>query len=160
MIQPLEGRPRASLDSRTFHPPPRSSNSFQRPLQVPQTQEEDKFEDVNIDDPKPQQPQKKRGIFARILDNDDEPRPASSEGKSGPWHHLTSRKRGQSGQGAELGAVPKRDATPKPERQAEKEKAPEKEDEKQAESQAQTKGHPSQAPKKENSQAPEIRNDS
>ncbi|CAK4032837.1 Hypothetical predicted protein [Lecanosticta acicola] len=154
VIPTLEGRPRGSLDSRTFHPPPRSSNSFHRPLQVPQTQEEDRFEDVNIDDPKPQ-PQKKRGIFARILDNDDEPRPASSGDKSGPWHHLTGRKRGQSGQGAELGAVPKREATPRPERQVEKQS--EKQVEKLTESSQQANGNSTQAPKKENTQAPEIR---
>jgi len=124
VIQPLEGRQRASLDSRSFPASPRPSNSFQRPVQVPQTQEEDKFEDVNIDDPKPA-PQKKKGIFARMLDSNDDSesngRPVSSQEKmeKTPWHHLTSRKRGQSGQGAELGAVPKREATPKPEKQLE-----------------------------------------
>lgn len=114
----MEGRPRASLDSRTFQTPPRTSNSFHRPLQVPQTQEEDKFEDVNIDDPKPL-PQKKRGIFARMLDSDDHTdsngRPPSSQEKTGVWNTITGRKRGQSGQGSELGAIPKREATPKPE---------------------------------------------
>ncbi|KAF2214804.1 hypothetical protein CERZMDRAFT_20220, partial [Cercospora zeae-maydis SCOH1-5] len=104
-----DSRPRASLDSRTFLPPPRMSNSFHRPLQVPQTQEEDKFEDVNIDDPKPQPP-KKRGIFARMVDGvgDHSSRPSNSaENKTGAWHSLTSRKRGDSGRGAELGAMPK-----------------------------------------------------
>lgn len=85
---------------------------------MPQTQEEDKFEDVNIDDPKPL-PQKKRGIFARMLDSDDHTdangRPPSSQEKTGVWNTLTGRKRGQSGQGSELGAIPKREATPKPE---------------------------------------------
>lgn len=89
-------------------------------MQVPQTQEEDKFEDVNIDDPKPQ-PVKKKGIFARMLDSDDHAdsngRPTSSHDKHSTWHNLTSRRRGQSGQGAELGSIPKRDGTPKPEKQ-------------------------------------------
>lgn len=113
---------------------------------MPQTQEEDKFEDVNIDDPKPQPP-KKRGIFARMLDSDDHAeangRPTSSQEKSGPWHHLTSRKRGQSGQGAELGAIPKREATPKPERQAEPPQH--------------TNGETPAAPIAENPRAPEIK---
>ncbi|EME49929.1 hypothetical protein DOTSEDRAFT_68673 [Dothistroma septosporum NZE10] len=120
IVQAQEGRPRASLDSRTFLPPPRNSNSFYRPVQVPQTQEEDKFEDVNIDDPKPQ-PVKKKGIFARMLDSDDHAdsngRPISSHDKHSTWHNLTSRRRGQSGQGAELGSMPNRDGTPKPEKQ-------------------------------------------
>lgn len=122
-----ESRPRASLDSRTFLPPPRMSNSFHRPLQVPQTQEEDKFEDVDIDDPKPQ-PQKKRGIFARMVDGvgDHSNRPNGSfenPPRSGAWHTLTGRKRGDSGRGAELGAMPKatevarREQTPEPEKQ-------------------------------------------
>lgn len=114
-------------------------------MQVPQTQEEDNFEDVSIDDPKPA-PQKKRGIFARMLDSDDHTesngRPTSSQEKSGPWHHLTGRKRGQSGQGSELGAIPKREATPKPEKQLEISQ-PVKEEAKEA--------------KLQSSQAPEIR---
>ncbi|KAK5717775.1 hypothetical protein LTR15_008614 [Elasticomyces elasticus] len=123
------GRTRASLDSRTFMPPPpppRSSNSFTRPSQVPaQLQEEptqpDSFEDVDIQDkPTAQQP-KKRGLFSRITEfNDHSERPSSQDGKDAnksekPWHHFGGRKRGQSGQGAELGAIPKRETTPKPE---------------------------------------------
>ena len=113
-----EGRPRASLDSRTFLPSPRMSNSFHRPSQeaVKETKEED-FEDVNIEDPKPQP--KKRGIFSRLTDGGDQQssnadgRPTSSQEK-GSWHAF-GRKRGQSGQGAELGSIPKREETPKPE---------------------------------------------
>ncbi|TKA65100.1 hypothetical protein B0A55_10037 [Friedmanniomyces simplex] len=126
------GRPRASLDSRTFQPPPpRSSNSFTRPSQVPaQTQEEPHpdFEDVDIQDkPTAQQQQqpKKRGLFSRITDyGDHTERPGSQDGnvnKEKPWHHFGGRKRGQSGQGAELGAIPKRETTPKPESQLKKE---------------------------------------
>ncbi|KAK3720421.1 hypothetical protein LTR37_003833 [Vermiconidia calcicola] len=114
VIQP-DTRPRASLDSRTFLPPaPRSSNSFHRPLQVPGTQKEeeiDALEDVALDDPKPQQPPKKRGMFSRILDSDsNSERPSNTHdgsSKGSPWHHFGGRKRGQSGQGAELGSIPK-----------------------------------------------------
>ncbi|KAK3691124.1 hypothetical protein LTR37_018877 [Vermiconidia calcicola] len=114
VIQP-DTRPRASLDSRTFLPPaPRSSNSFHRPLQVPGTQKEeesDALEDVALDDPKPQQPPKKRGMFSRILDSDsNSERPSNPHdgiSKGSPWHHFGGRKRGQSGQGAELGSIPK-----------------------------------------------------
>ncbi|CZT24723.1 uncharacterized protein RCC_10451 [Ramularia collo-cygni] len=153
VIQPSEGRPRASLDSRTFQPLPRSSNSYQRPLQVPQTQEEDRFEDVNIDDPKPQAP-KKRGLFARMVDSVDHSdtvnRPTLNNDKAMPWHHLTSRKRGQSGQGAELGSIPKRESTPKPEKQVEPQQNLEQIKE-------QT---PTVSAKPEHPQAPEIRVDS
>ncbi|KAK4547486.1 hypothetical protein LTR36_001143 [Oleoguttula mirabilis] len=121
--------PRASLDSRTFQPPPpRSSNSFTRPSQVPaQTKEEretDNFEDVDIaDKPAPPQP-KKRGLFSRITmdSGDHSERPTSSDGNRS-WHHL-GRKRGQSGTGSELGSMaPKRETTPKPESQLRREEA-------------------------------------
>lgn len=112
----MEGRPRASLDSRTFQP--RSSNSFTRPAVQP-TKEED-FEDVGLEDPKPQE--KKRGFLSRMVDSVDsgnktttDARPTSSHSS---WHHITGRKRGQSGQGAELGSMaqpqPREDA-PRPE---------------------------------------------
>ncbi|KAK5123103.1 hypothetical protein LTR85_003301 [Meristemomyces frigidus] len=117
--------PRASLDSRTFQaPPPRSSNSFTRPSQVPaQTKEEretDNFEDVDIADKPAPQP-KKRGLFSRITmdSGDHSERPTSSDGNRS-WHHL-GRKRGQSGTGSELGSIPKRETTPKPESQLRKE---------------------------------------
>lgn len=134
-MQPNEARPRISLDSRTFQapprmsldarpypyhpPPPRSSISFQRSSQVPaETQEEadDNFEDVDINEPKPQHQAKKRGIFARIVDGGSEDGGRNGTESKSSWHHFGGRKRGQSGQGAELGAVPKRDAasTPKP----------------------------------------------
>lgn len=127
-----QDRPRISLDSRTFQQPTsRNSNSFHRPLQVPGTQKEEtegtepaKLEDVSLDDPKPQ-PQRKRGMFSRMLpDSASEAhhdRPTSSDG--GKWHHFGGRKRGQSGQGSELGSVPtmKREETPKPESQLRKE---------------------------------------
>jgi hypothetical protein len=95
---------------------------------VPQTQEEDRFEDVNIDDPKPAAP-KKRGILARIVDSGDHTdnsaaaRPTSSNENKSAWHHFGGRKRGQSGQGAELSSIPKRDETPRPESQLQKQVA-------------------------------------
>lgn len=146
IIPSVEVRQRTSLDSKTFQPP-RSSNSFHRSLQLPQTQEEDRFEDVEIDDPKPQPP-KKRGIFARMLDSDDHSddnaRPAPNPDKSAPWHHLTSRKRGQSGQGAELTVVPQSEANPEAERPAEISQAP-------------TNRDMNGASKPVNTQAPEVR---
>ncbi|KAK5164858.1 uncharacterized protein LTR77_009522 [Saxophila tyrrhenica] len=129
VIQPTEQRPRASLDSRTFQQPaPRSSSSFHRPLQVPRTQKEEEgdLEEVALDEPKPA-PQKKRGMLSRIMDSDSHSeRPSSHDGtsKSSAWHHFGGRKRGQSGQGAELGSIPKREETPKPESQLKKENTP------------------------------------
>lgn len=126
-------KPRISLDSRTFQQPAqRNSSSFHRPLQVPGTQKEeanenaevDKMEDVSLEDPKPQ-PQKKRGMFSRIMPDSSSDthhdRPASADGTK--WHHFGGRKRGQSGQGSELGSIPtvKREETPKPESQLRKE---------------------------------------
>jgi hypothetical protein len=154
-VLPPESRPRASLDSRTFLPPPRMSNSFQRPVQVPQTQEEDKFEDVSIDDPKPPLVQKKRGIFARMVDGvpgvgDASNRPTtSSESRGGAWHNLTSRRRGQSGQGAELGSMPKREELTKQPPTPMTQSTP-----------MSTPMQHCESPKVENTQAPEIQVDS
>lgn len=106
-------------------------------MQVPGTQKEedpssenadvnDKLEDVSLDDPKPAQPQKKRGMFSRMLPDSTSDahhdRPTSSDG--GKWHHFGGRKRGQSGSGSELGSIPKREETPKPESQLRKEIKP------------------------------------
>lgn len=117
---------RSSLDSRTFLGPPRHSNSFRRPLEVPGTQQEeepDHLEDVSLDDPKPTH--KKKGMFSRLIDSESHSeRPATQDsGNKSSWHHFGGRKRGQSGQGAELGSIPKREEenTPKPESQMKKE---------------------------------------
>ena len=73
------------------------------------------LEEIALDDPKPA---KKRGMFSRMLDSDHADRPASGGQKDGAvkssWHHFGGRKRGQSGQGAELGDIPKREETPRP----------------------------------------------
>lgn len=119
VIQP-DQKPRSSLDSRTFLGPPRHSNSFRRPLEVPGTQQEeeaDNLEDVALDDPKPQT-HKKKSMFSRLIDSDSHSeRPVSQEGGKTSWHF--GRKRGQSGQGAELGQIPKQEDehTPKPDTQ-------------------------------------------
>jgi len=89
-------------------------------LQVPKTQKEEEgdLEDISLDEPKPA-PQKKRGMLSRIMDSDSHSqseRPSSHDGtgKASAWHHFGGRKRGQSGQGAELGSIPKKDEVGKP----------------------------------------------
>lgn len=78
--------------------PPRHSTSFNRPLPPA---EEDKFEDVGLnDEPKP----KKQGFLSRFTHSGDaEPRPSSGHG-----FHISGRKRGQSG-GQELSSMPRPD---------------------------------------------------
>lgn len=77
-------------------------DQFDRP---PPTDEEG-FEDVGLNDEK-KEPPKRKSIFARFGDNNDPPasgdapRPSSSH----RGFHLPGRKRGQSGQGAELGNI-------------------------------------------------------
>ncbi|KAL8872198.1 MAG: hypothetical protein Q9174_002130 [Haloplaca sp. 1 TL-2023] len=102
-VHPESTTPRQSFDSR-FARPPRSSI---KDLERPQPTEEEAFEDVGLNDEAKQQPVKKRGIFARFGDNSEAPsapdgtRPSSSH----RGFHLPGRKRGQSGQGAELGTI-------------------------------------------------------
>jgi len=89
------GRP--SLDA-NFAYQPRKSSSFNRP----EPTREEEFEDVGLNDEKP----KKRGFLSRFTDSEDTPsdsRPTSSH----HGFHFTGRKRGQSGQGAELGDMRK-----------------------------------------------------
>lgn len=102
-----ENKPRQSLDSRMAYQP-RTSSSFVRP--PPTTAEEEEFENVGLDDgPKP----KKRGFFSRMTDSSEVPvgaeaRPTSSH----HGFHFAGRKRGQSGQGAELGSMNRSDVPP------------------------------------------------
>ncbi|KAI9819830.1 MAG: hypothetical protein M1827_006399 [Pycnora praestabilis] len=99
VIQPEANPPRQSLDSRNARVPRSAVNAgrFERP----QPTAEEGFEDVGLnDEAKP----KKRGIFSRFGDSSDSP--ASADSRPSSSHHgfhLTGRKRGQSGQGAELG---------------------------------------------------------
>lgn len=120
--------PRASLDSRTFQSfqsSPRKSTNLQRPAPVPihppMREEEADFEDVGLnDDPKPTQAPapKKRGFLSRLTDssNDSQAAPGATPGQQENKWHFGGRKRGQSGQGAELGSMPQpsRENTPKP----------------------------------------------
>jgi hypothetical protein len=83
--------------------------------------EEEDFEDVGLnDDPKPAQqtaPPKKRGFLSRLTDssNEQQAAPGATPSQESKWH-FGGRKRGQSGQGAELGSMPQpsRENTPKP----------------------------------------------
>lgn len=103
--------PRQSLDSRQSRRP-RSTINGSNTFDPPGSTDEEGFEDVGLND-ETKQPPKKRGIFARFGDNSenqaagDSGRPTSSHGR----FHLPGRKRGQSGQGAELGNIdrPKND---------------------------------------------------
>lgn len=89
---------RQSLDSSRISRLPRSAIGERRFEREPPTAEEG-FEDVGLNDEQKQQlPQKKKGFFAKFGDSDANPASPTSSKFS-----LTGRKRGQSGQGAELG---------------------------------------------------------
>ena len=91
--------PRAALNG---------TEPLERPPPTEEANEEDAFEDIGLGD-EITSPPKKKGIFARFGDNSDQPangevvRPSS--GHRG--FHLPGRKRGHSGQGAELGNMEK-----------------------------------------------------
>jgi hypothetical protein len=108
--QSFDSRTRQSFDSRS----PRynrnnSSNLAPTPGEGTEILDEETFEDVGLGDE--QKPAKKRGLFARFNEgsehNDENVRPTSSGGHG--RFHLPGRKRGQSGQGAELGNMQKDD---------------------------------------------------
>ncbi|MCJ1400181.1 hypothetical protein MMC11_003385 [Xylographa trunciseda] len=93
---------RQSLDSRSPRTPRSAINGSGR-FERPQPTDEEGFEEVGLnDDVKP----KRRGIFSRFehsadsLAGEDTSRPSSSH-----KFHIPGRKRGQSGQGAELGNI-------------------------------------------------------
>ena len=96
---------RTSLDSRSPRTPRSTlAGKFDKPQA--DVVDEEIFEDVGLNDEvKP----KKRSLFARFAgdnnndSNTSEERPNSSHGR----FHLPGRKRGQSGQGAELGNMPR-----------------------------------------------------
>jgi hypothetical protein len=86
------------------------SNQFERPRPT----EEEEFQDVGLDDPRP----KKKGFLSRFgesANNENTPpglhidgKPSSSGHHHGFMNHIpgmSGRKRGQSGTGAELGAM-------------------------------------------------------
>lgn len=98
---------RISLDSRTSRPPPRSVTNGSI-FENPQTTNEDQFEEVGLND---EVKSKKWGIFSRFGDSNeansssDTTRPSSSH----RGFHIPGRKRGHSGQGAELGSMDRSD---------------------------------------------------
>ncbi|KAL8798778.1 MAG: hypothetical protein Q9182_006390 [Xanthomendoza sp. 2 TL-2023] len=100
-VPPEPLTPRQSFDARMARPPRSSIKDLPRP----QPTDEETFEDVGLSDEAKQQPPKKRGIFARFGDNSDTA-PSGDGSRPSSSHrgfHLPGRKRGQSGQGAELG---------------------------------------------------------
>lgn len=97
--------PRQSLESRMANPA-RSAVRGSGQLERPRPTEEETFEDVGLND-ETKQPPKKKGIFARFGESSESPTATDSTrpGSSHRGFHLPGRKRGQSGQGAELGHI-------------------------------------------------------
>jgi len=127
VIHPESSYSRQSLDSLRTPNTPRSirqhsNRSFELP-RPPKTVEEEReeaaengnaadvFEDVGLEDGTHKQPAARKGLFSRFIKDDgsnsssQSARPASSHGNG--RFHLPGRKRGQSGQGSELGEFPK-----------------------------------------------------
>jgi len=105
---------RQSLDARLPRLP-RSAFNERRFEREPPTQEEG-FEDVGLNDDKDKPQAKRKGFFSRIGDQSaDEPALATPLTSR---FHFTGRRRGQSGQGAELGNI-ERPATAKSQEVAE-----------------------------------------
>lgn len=106
-----DSQTRASLDSYRFPQHPRSALDHQRKMDYPPPTAEEPFEDVGLDDHKVNSQtvaahQRKRGFFAKFSDGQDK--------ESVSRFLIPSRKRGQSGQGSELGSMdyPKVTVTP------------------------------------------------
>ena len=93
--------PRQSLDSVRFPRFPRSSINDRRFDKEPPTAEEN-FEDVGLNDDQKQQP-KKKGFFSKF-GGEHQDTPGTSTPTTSTSRFFT-RKRGQSGQGAELGQI-------------------------------------------------------
>ena len=103
MYQSDGSAPRQSLDSRGSRTQRSAINSPGR-FEKPQATDEEGFEEVGLnDEAKP----KKRGLFSRFGDSVDSPTSEDSSRPSSSHRnfHLPGRKRGQSGQGAELGSI-------------------------------------------------------
>lgn len=93
---------RQSLDSARFprHPQHRPINrKFEKEPPTP----EESFEDVGLDDQK-QQP-RKRGFFSKLTETQDKDAAGTTGQQTMSRFLMGGRKRGQSGQGAELGAM-------------------------------------------------------
>lgn len=88
--------------NRSPRPPVRSSGQSERP----QLREEEIFEDIGLNDD-PKLLPKKKGIFSRFGDNHESPTSTenSRPNSSHRGFHIPGRKRGHSGQGAELGKI-------------------------------------------------------
>ena len=104
VARPDSGPPRQSFDSRTSRYPRSAVNGSAR-FPKPQPTDEEGFEDVGLNDEiKP----KKKGLFSRFT-NDPPESPVSADGSrptsSHYGFHIPGRKRGASGQGAELGNI-------------------------------------------------------
>ena len=91
---------------------PRSTIKEQVDRERPETTNEEHFEDVGLNDEAAKVSHKKKGIFSRFGDNSEVPAAAVVAGgdagrptSSHRGFHLPGRKRGQSGQGAELGTI-------------------------------------------------------
>ncbi|KAI9738547.1 MAG: hypothetical protein M1818_005444 [Claussenomyces sp. TS43310] len=93
---------RQSLDSARLPRLPRSAVNERRFERQPPTAEEG-FEDVGLNDEQKQQqpPPKRRGFFSKFSESTEAADPAPNSSTS--RFHISGRKRGQSGQGAELG---------------------------------------------------------
>jgi len=108
-IVAADSAPRGSLDSARFPRLPRSALGERRFGQEPPTPEES-FEDVGLNDDgkqsqAPQNPTKRRGFFSKFgSEAPAEGTPVVSTQSMARF--LPGRKRGHSGQGAELGAMP------------------------------------------------------
>jgi len=89
---------RQSLDSARIPRLPRSAIAERRFQRQPPTAEEG-FEDVGLNDEQ-KQPRKK-GFFSKFGESGEQ----GSQSPTGSRFHITGRKRGQSGQGAELGNI-------------------------------------------------------
>jgi hypothetical protein len=88
---------RTSLDSRFSRSTGMCSGRFEKP----DAMEEEKFEEVGLNDET--KPPKKKGIFARFGDSSDTPQSSNKSTSFG--FHIPGRKRGQSGGGSELCAM-------------------------------------------------------
>lgn len=115
-IVTTDAAPRGSLDSARFPRLPRSAVGERRFGQEPPTPEES-FEDVGLNDDTnkhqpPHQSTKKWGLFSRFGSDTPDNSPATGGGSQTMSRFL--RKRGQSGQGAELGSIPSLAMDPPP----------------------------------------------
>ncbi|KAK2761566.1 hypothetical protein FQN54_001394 [Arachnomyces sp. PD_36] len=107
--QPDSFPSRISLDSRTSRPPLRSATNGSS-VETSEPTNEEQFEDVGLNDEvKP----KKRGLFSRFGGDSNDANSSADTTRPSSAHrgfHIPGRKRGHSGQGAELGSMNRSDA--------------------------------------------------